>query len=96
MQYKPRHDYVLVKRHDPEKISPGGIVIPTRATEISCTAEVIAVGPGLTGENGNLIPITDIVEGDTVLIGKDPGTEIKINGEIHNLLRSYSILAKLV
>jgi len=84
---------VIVKRIQEEERTKGGIIIPDTAKEKPQEGEVIAVGPGRR-ENGKLIAL-DVKEGDRVLFGKYAGTEIKLNGEEHLILREDDILGVL-
>ena len=89
---QPLADRVLVKRVDEdEEQSIGGIIIPDTAKEKPQEAKVVAVGPGRT-EDGKRIAL-DVKKGDTVLIGKYSGTEVKLDGEEHLILREEEILA---
>ncbi|MBT3345100.1 MAG: co-chaperone GroES [Gemmatimonadetes bacterium] len=89
---QPLADRVLVKRLDEdEEQSVGGIIIPDTAKEKPQEAKVVAVGPGRT-EDGKRIAL-DVKKGDTVLIGKYSGTEVKLDGEEHLILREEEILA---
>ena len=91
MNFRPLHDRVVVKRIDAEEKTAGGIIIPDSAKEKPSQGEVVAVGPGGRDETGKLIPI-DIQVGDRVLFGKYAGTEIKIDGEEHLILREDDIM----
>ena len=95
MKVKPLHDRVLVKRIESEEKSPGGIIIPDTAKEKPSQGIVIAVGEGRKDENGNRIPL-DVKENDKVLFSKYAGTEVKIGGEEHLILREDDILAIIV
>ena len=87
---RPLHDRVIIKRLDEEEKTKGGIIIPDTAKEKPQEGRVIAVGPG-KHEDGKLIPL-DVKEGDKILFGKYSGTEIKLNGEEHLLMREEDIL----
>ena len=92
MKFRPLHDRVLVKRVDEdEEQSIGGIIIPDTAKEKPQEALVVAVGPGRT-EDGKRVSL-DVKKGDKVLIGKYSGTEVKLDGEEHLILREEEILA---
>ena len=80
MKFRPLQDRVLVRRVEPEEKTAGGIIIPDTAKEKPMEGEVVAVGPGARGEDGELHPL-DVKAGDRVLFGKWSGTEIKIDGE---------------
>lgn len=87
---RPLHDRVIVKRIEEEEKSKGGIIIPDTAKEKPQEGKVIAVGPGKR-EDGKLIA-PDVKTGDRVLFGKYAGTEIKLEGEEHLILREEDIL----
>ena len=92
MKIKPLYDRVLVKRKEPKEEVKGGIIIPDTAKEKPLEAEVIAVGDGRVNEDGKKFPLT-VKVGDTVLIGKYAGTEIKIDDEEYLIMREDEILA---
>ena len=92
MQVKPLGDRVLLKRTEPKDEVRGGIIIPDTAKEKPQEAEVVSVGDGKLNENGKRLPMT-VKAGDTVLIGKYTGQDIKINDEEHTIVREDEILA---
>jgi len=92
MSLRPLHDRVIVKRLEEEKKSAGGILIPDSAAEKPLKAEVIAVGPGKITDDGKLQPV-GVKAGETVLIGKYSGTEVKVDGADLVVLREDDILA---
>ena len=92
MSLRPLHDRVIVKRLEEEKKSVGGIIIPDSAAEKPLKAEVIAVGPGKVTDDGKLQAL-GVKAGDTVLIGKYSGTEVKVDGADLVVLREDDILA---
>ena len=91
MKIRPLHDRVIVKRIEEERKSAGGIVIPDTAAEKPDQGEIVAVGKGKKDDNGKLIPI-DVKVGDRVLFGKYSGTEVKLDGEEHLILREDDIV----
>ncbi|MBI3813915.1 MAG: co-chaperone GroES [Nitrospinae bacterium] len=91
MKIRPLFDRVIVKRIAEDVKSSGGIIIPDSAKEKPQRAKVIAVGSGKLLENGKREPI-EVKEGDQILFGKYSGTEIKIEGEEHLILRADDIL----
>ena len=91
MKIRPLHDRVIVKREDEERKSPGGIVIPDTAAEKPIRGKIVAVGKGKILEDGKVRPL-DIKAGDTVLFSKYAGTEVKIEGEDHLILREEDVL----
>jgi chaperonin GroES len=92
MKIRPLHDRVLLKRIEEKEVKKGGIIIPDTAKEKPQQATVIAVGKGKILEDGKVIPL-DVKEGDTVLIGKYAGTEVKIDDEEYLIVREDEILA---
>ena len=88
---RPLHDRLLVKRIEEKETVKGGIIIPDTAKEKPQEGEVIAVGNGKILENGTKIAL-DVKAGDKILFGKYSGTEIKIDGEEHLILREDDIL----
>jgi chaperonin GroES len=91
MAIKPLYDRVLLKRCEPAETVKGGIIIPDTAKEKPMEALVVAVGDGKRGDDGKLIPMS-VKAGNKVLIGKYTGTEIKIEGEDHVIVREDEIL----
>ncbi len=91
MKIRPLHDRVIVKRVDEETKTKGGIIIPDTAKEKPQEGKVIAAGKGKVDEAGKLRPL-DVKAGDRILFGKYAGTEIKIEGEEHLILREDDIL----
>jgi chaperonin GroES len=91
MGVKPLNDRILVKRIDEEQRSAGGIIIPDTAKEKPLEGRVVAVGPG-RWEKGERRPL-DVKANDRVLFGKYGGTEIKIDGDEHLILREDEVLA---
>jgi chaperonin GroES len=94
MRVRPLNDRILVLRIEEEKKTSGGIIIPDTAKEKPQQGKVIAVGPGKPGDKGERIS-PDVKEKDRVLFGKYSGTEIKIDGVKHLILREDDILGVL-
>jgi len=94
MKIRPLQDRVIVKRVAEEEKSKGGIIIPDTAKEKPQEGKVVAVGKGKVDEDGKLRPL-DVKAGDRVLFGKYSGTEIKLDGEEHLILREDDILGVL-
>ena len=95
MKVRPLHDRLVVKRLAEEEKTKGGIIIPDAAKEKPVEGEVIAVGNGKLLEDGKLRPL-DVKAGDRVLFGKYSGTEIKVDGVEHLILREEEILGIIV
>ena len=91
MKVRPLHDRVIIKRQEEERTSPGGIVIPDSATEKPIRGKVVAVGNGKILEDGSVRKL-EVKAGDRVLFGKYSGTEVKIEGEDHLILREDDVL----
>jgi chaperonin GroES len=91
MKFRPLHDRVVVKRLDSETKTAGGIIIPDTAAEKPQQGEVIAVGPGVRGEDKVLVPL-DVKKGDRVLFGKWSGTEVKIDGQDLLIMKESDIM----
>jgi chaperonin GroES len=92
MKIRPLHDRVIVKRLDEESKTAGGLFIPDTAKEKPVQGEIIAVGAGKRDKGGELIAL-DVKEGDRVLFSKYSGTEVKLDGEEHLIMREDDILA---
>ena len=88
---RPLQDRVIVKRLKEEEKTKGGIIIPDSAKEKPVEGEVIAVGNGKVQEDGKLRPL-DVKAGDRILFGKYSGTEVKLDGEEHLILREDDVL----
>jgi len=91
MKIRPLHDRVILKRVEEEQVSRGGIIIPDTAKEKPIKGKVVAAGPGRRLENGEVRALT-VKEGDVVLFSKYGGTDVKIDGEDHLILREDDIL----
>jgi len=92
MKLKPLNDRVLVKRLESEEVTAGGIIIPDSAKEKPQRGKVVAAGPGKLDDAGKLVAMS-VKAGDLVLFTKYAGTEVKIDGEEHLVLREDDILA---
>ena len=91
MKIRPLQDRIIVKRLEEEEKTKGVIIIPDSAKEKPQEGKVIAVGKGKLTEDGKLIPL-DVKVGDRILFGKYSGTEVKIEGEEHLIMREEDIL----
>jgi len=95
MKIKPLHDRILVKGLEGEEKTKGGIIIPDSAKEKPMEGEVVAVGAGKVGEDGKRIAL-DVKVGDRVLYSKYGGTEVKIEGLEHLIMREEDVLGIIV
>jgi chaperonin GroES len=91
MKIKPLQDRIIVKRIEEEDKTKGGIIIPDAAKEKPQEGKVIAVGDGKVLDNGQKFALT-VKVGDKILFGKYSGTEIKIDGEEHLIMREDDVL----
>ncbi len=91
MKFRPLHDRVAVKRVEEEQKTKGGLIIPDTAKEKPMQGEVLAVGPGVRNEKGELIAC-DVKAGDRILFGKWSGTEVKLDGEEYLIMKESDIL----
>jgi len=91
MKIRPLQDRVIVKRIEEEGKTKGGIIIPDTAKEKPVEGIVVAAGKGKTAKDGKLIKL-DVKAGDKILFGKYGGTEVKIDGVEHLIMREDDIL----
>ena len=91
MKIRPLQDRIVVRRVQEEEKTKGGIIIPDSAKEKPIEGKVIAVGNGKVQEDGKVRPL-DVKAGDRILFSKYAGTEIKIDGEEHLIMREDDIL----
>ena len=92
--FRPLGDRILIKSIKEEEKTKGGIIIPDTAKEKPQEGKVVAVGKGKYSEDGKLIPI-EVKVGDKILFGKYSGSEIKLEGDDHLILREDDILGIL-
>ena len=92
MKIRPLHDRILVKRLQEQDRTAGGLYIPDTAKEKPIEAQVVAVGNGKIMEDGSLRKL-EVKAGDKVLFAKYSGSEVKIDGEEHLILREEDLLA---
>jgi chaperonin GroES len=94
MKVQPLHDRILVKRIDEEQKTKGGIIIPDTAKEKPQEGKVIAVGKGRVLDDGKVQELA-VRKGDKILFSKYSGTEIKLEGDEHIIIREDDVLAIL-
>ncbi len=92
MSFRPLHDRLLVRRVGAEDRSAGGIIIPEGVREKPVQGEVLAAGPGVRNEMGQLVPL-DARAGDRILFARYAGSEVRLNNEDFLILRESDILA---
>jgi chaperonin GroES len=91
MKVVPLHDRMVVVRIASEEKTAGGIIIPDTAQEKPQEGRIVAVGPGKRDRGGKRIPM-DVKEGDRVLFAKWAGTEFKLDGREHMIMKEDDIL----
>ena len=91
MKIRPLQDRIIVKRVEEEEKTKGGIIIPDSAKEKPMEGEVVAVGTGKILENGKKQPL-EVKKGDRVLFSKYAGTDVKIDGIEHLIMKEDDIL----
>ncbi|MCB9549390.1 MAG: co-chaperone GroES [Myxococcales bacterium] len=92
MKIRPLYDRIIVRRVEAETMTKSGLYIPDTAKEKPIEGEVIAVGNGKPADDGSIRAL-EVKAGDRVLFGKYSGTEIKLDGEEHLILREDEVLA---
>lgn len=83
MAIRPIGDRVLIKVKESETKTSGGIVIPQTSQEKTQEGTIIAVG-----EVDNKVKT-----GDVVMYDKYAGTQLKIDGADHLIIKTEEILA---
>ena len=92
MKIRPLADRILVKREEASETVRGGIIIPDTAKEKPQEGRVVAAGPGKVDDDGKRVPL-EVKKGDLILMGKYAGTEVKIDGVEHLIMREDDVLA---
>ncbi len=91
MKITPLHDRILVKRLEEESTTAGGIIIPDSAKETPAEGKVVAAGPGRVDDSGNTVPM-GVKAGDRVIFSKYAGSEVKIEGIEHLIMKEDDVL----
>ena len=94
MKIRPLHDHILARRLTEDDKTSGGLFIPDSAKEKPLAALVVAVGSGKRLDTGQTQAM-EVAAGDKVLIGKYAGSEVKLDGKDHLILREDDVLAIL-
>ena len=94
MAIRPLDDRVLVKIAEGEEKTAGGIVIPDTAQEKPSRGKIISVGLGRLLKDGKRAPVA-VKKGDEIYFGKYTGSDIKIDGIEHKILKETDILARV-
>jgi chaperonin GroES len=85
MKVKPLADRVMVKMEKNEAKTAGGIIIPDTAQEKTQQGVVVEIG-----DDNEVIKVKP---GQRVMYDKYAGTQIKIDGEDHLILKMADIIA---
>jgi chaperonin GroES len=85
MKVKPLADRVMVKLEKNEAKTAGGIIIPDTAQE--------KTQQGLVVEIGDDNEVIKVKPGQKVMYDKYAGTQVKIDGEDHLILKMADIIA---
>lgn len=92
MKIEPLYDKVVIKPLDEEEVTASGIVLPdTVDKDKPMQGEVIAVGKGKQGEDGQITPLT-VKVGDKVLFTKYAPDEVEIDKEEYLVIEEEKIL----
>ncbi len=94
MSFRPLHDRLLVTRVEAEQKTSGGIILPDTAQEKPMEGVVTAVGNGYVNDEGKVRPL-DVKTGDRIIFGKWSGTEIKIDGKEHLIMKESDVMGVL-
>ncbi len=92
LRIKPLQDRVVVEAIEEAEQVKGGIVIPDSAKEKPQEAKVLAVGPGKLDDKGKRVPM-EVAVGDTILMSKWGGTDVKVDDKEYKILSASDILA---
>ena len=92
MAYRPLGDRLLIRPKESEEKTKSGIVLPDSAKEKPQEGTVIATGDGARDEDGKKIPM-EVKKGNVVLYSKYAGTEVKIDGIEHLIIKESDVLA---
>ena len=90
MKLKPLNDRVIVSPLSAEEKTTGGVILPDTAKEKPTKGKVVAVGPGKVLDDGKRVALA-VKNGDVVYYGKYSGTEVKVEGEEHLILREDEV-----
>lgn len=91
MKIRPLADRILVRRLNEEEKTKGGIIIPDTAKEKPAEGKVVAAGQGKPTDAGKVQPLV-VKTGDKVLFSKYAGTEVKLDGVEHLIMREDDLL----
>jgi chaperonin GroES len=91
LKIRPVGDRILVQYAAEKEQVRGGVIIPDSAKEKPQEAKVIALGTGAKGKDGATLAF-EVKVGDTVLLNKYAGAEVKLDDQKYTLVREDDIL----
>jgi chaperonin GroES len=94
MDLQPLGDRLIVEALEEEATTSSGIVLPDTAKEKPQRGRVLAVGPGMRNDTGEVVPM-EVAVGDEIIYSKYGGTEIKLGADDVLILRESDVLAKV-
>jgi chaperonin GroES len=94
MDLQPLGDRLIVEALEEEEMTSSGIVLPDTAKEKPQRGRVLAVGPGIRNDAGEIVPM-EVAVGDEIVYSKYGGTEIKLGADDVLILRESDVLAKV-
>lgn len=81
------HWKMLVEHDEPAKQTSGGILLTKGQKETIVKATIIAIGPGKYDDTLGYYIKTTLKPGNRILINKNIGEDIKMNGKTYKLAR---------
>lgn len=94
LKLRPLDDNIVIKPAEAEEKTAGGIVLPDSAKEKPLRGEVVAVGPGRILKSGKRLE-PSVKVGDVVMFGRYSGTDVKVEGVEHKIVREAELLARI-
>lgn len=90
MKLRPLYDRVVILPDRHETMSHSGIVLPETSQGRPQSGRIVAIGDGenFDGEKN----IMKVSVGDKVVYNKYAGVELKMDGELHVVLRQIDII----
>lgn len=90
---EPLEDRVVIEMPEKEEKTKSGIYLPKSAQTPPPIARVLAVGPGLTADNGTILPMY-VKPGDMVVLANHAGHVIEIDKVDYIVVSQRDIIAK--
>ena len=92
MKIKPLGDKIIVQRLEAEEKTASGIYLHEGGKAKPQRAKVVRVGTGKVTDEGKTVDF-QVKEGDTIILGKWGGTEIKVDGQDYIVMGEDEVLA---